>query len=193
MLFALILFYEASELPIVNKLLTASGEAKGKEGKAALLYAKGGVPVLKFVIVPYFVVQLLYPFRGHFLPNQLDWTTIGNRFSWRMKVDTRQLEELKFTVFDPATNQNYPVNVQSKVNDMQIMNMSMDPRSVADFAKLLKVEAMAAGISSPQVLVSIKLKYNGRPAQDFVSPGADLSAVQYSPFRKLDWVVPLAR
>lgn len=194
MLFALMLFYEARDLPVLNRLLPSdNGDTKPKGSKPDNQDTKRGLQIVNYVMIPYFIVQLVFPFRGHFLPNQLDWTTIGNRFSWRMKVDTRQLEEIRFTVFDPATNQNYPVNIQTKVNDMQINNMSMDPRSVADFAKLLKKEALAAGIASPQVLVNIKLKYNGRPTQDFVVPGADIAAVHYSPFRKLDWVVPLKK
>jgi len=40
---------------------------------------------------------------------------------------------------------------------------------------------------------NIKLIYNRKPPQYFVDPEADLSMVQYSPYKKLDWVYPLVK
>ena len=138
-----------------------------------------------------FVFQLLFPFRGHFLPNQLDWTTIGNRFSWRMKVDTRKSNEMQFYVHSPELNNPVQVDIQTFINDLQIKNMSMDPRSVADFAEFMRLEAVKYEAKDPSVTANIKIEYNGRPAQYFVKPDVDLSRVIYSPFKKADWIVPV--
>ncbi len=41
------------------------------------------------------------------------------------------------------------------------------------------------------VKARIMVRYNGRPPQLFVNPDIDLASVSYSPFEKLDWVIPL--
>ena len=192
MLISLILFYDLEDLPGGQRIIkwyTSMTEVKLKNNALPQFTAPDFA--FKYLLGPYFVFQLLFPFRGHFLPNDLDWTTIGNRFSWRMKVDTRQIAEMEFSVIDPVSKQVIPVEISTWVNEMQILNLSMDPRSVADFARMLKSEAETHGLKDAVVKCSIKLIYNRKPAQYFVDPDVDLTMVKYSPFKKLDWVYPL--
>lgn len=193
MLFSLIIFYEIEELPGGKWINSWYGSRHGVKHKAAAKQFVAPGFAFTYLLVPYFTFQLLFPFRGHFLPNDLDWTTIGNRFSWRMKVDTRQIDKMEFFVIDPSTNQSIPVETGTWVNEMQILNMSMDPRSVADFARMIKTEAQTQGMKDVMVKGNIKLIYNRKPPQYFVDPEADLSMVQYSPYTKLDWVYPLVK
>ena len=194
MLSGLILYYTTDELPFGKKLASWFSSRSGITGnKHSKMQRFKPSIAFTYVLIPYFTFQLLFPFRGHFLPNDLDWTTIGNRFSWRMKVDTRQIEDFQFSAFEPSTRKFYPVDIRTRVNDMQILNMSMDPRSVADFAKHLKKEALDFGFHEPQIKASIKLIYNRGSVQYFVDPEVDLSQVAYSPFKKLDWVIPLEK
>jgi vitamin K-dependent gamma-carboxylase len=134
---------------------------------------------------------LVFPFRGYFLPNPMDWTSIARNFSWRMKVDTRPIEEMAFSVVDPRTGQVSQVDIRSFVNDMQVINLAADARSVAAFARRIREEVAGQGIPNAIVKARIRVRYNGRPAQFFVDPEVDLASVKYSPFKKLDWVVPL--
>jgi len=83
------------------------------------------------------------------------------------------------------------VEVGTFANEMQILNMTNDARSVAAFARMLKKEAAQKGLADGVVKARIRVRYNGRPAQFFVNPDVDLASVAYSPFKKLDWVVPL--
>lgn len=188
MLAAMILFYETQELPLLRKL--ASGKQKTSNDAGALAIPRASAFV-RYTLIGYFVFQVLFPLRGFFLPNQLDYTTIGNRFSWRIKTDAREIEEMKFVLQHPASNQEMPVNIQTFVNEMHINAMANDPRAVAAFARMLREEAEKQGIPGTVVKANIKVRYNGRPAQYFVSPDVDLASVKYSPFQKLDWVVPL--
>jgi len=192
MLFSLLLFYELEQLPGGKRIhqwyLSTTG---GKRKPTSVSQHETPGYAFKYLLMPYFIFQLLFPFRGHFLPNDLDWTTIGNRFSWRMKVDTRQIDKMEFFLIDPKTKQSFPVETGTWVNEMQILNMSMDPRSIADFARMLKAEAATQGIKDAVVKGTVKLIYNRKPTQYFVDPEVDLAQVKYSPFRKLDWVYPL--
>lgn len=206
MLCALILFFETQELPWLRKLaLRAPGAAplpKSKHNIRANKTASSVVPPVSVnilrspvwiqnALVAYFVFQLLFPFRGFFLPNPMDWTGIGKNFSWRMKVDTRSIQEFQFTVYNPANGQAMPVNVGSFVNEMQILNMANDARSVAAFARKLRDHVAQQGIPGAVVRARILVRYNGRPAQLFVDPDVDLASATYDPFKKLGWVMPL--
>jgi hypothetical protein len=193
MLFSLLLFYEPGDLPFIrsqkvkNKDQQSGDQNLGEVRTAGI----GATSRLSVFLYFYFVFQLVFPFRGHFLPNPLDWTTIGNRFSWRMKVDTRDIEEMNFFVHSAAYDQPVPVDIHTFINDMQIRNLSMDPRSVVDFAKYIKAEVIKHGAVDPEIKATIRLRYNGRLPQLFVDPETDLSSVDVSPFRKLDWVYPV--
>jgi hypothetical protein len=206
MLCALILFFETQELPWLRRLAGngksgAEQEPKKQDKKNRAAQPEpaatrtGAVSVasdrVKPVLLAYFAFQLLFPFRGFFLPNDMDWTGVAKNFSWRMKVDTRPVEEFAFTVEHPLTRQTMAVEVGTFANEMQIMHMANDARSVAAFARMLKKEAAAKGVPDAIVKARIRVRYNGRPAQFFVNPETDLSTVKYSPFEKMSWVTPL--
>ena len=191
MLVSLFLFYEVSELPWLSSLLRRLGFDPGTE-RSVNRKGRNGLSRLKmYGIGGYFVFQLLFPFRGHFLPNDLDYTTIGNRFSWRMKVDTRKVIRAEYTISSPDFPSPVPVEIQTFINDVQINNLTMDPRSVLDFGKFIHQEAIKYDTRDPEVYANIEVEYNGRSPQKFVDPAANLAKMNYSPFKLLPWVVPI--
>ena len=194
---ALVLFFEASEVPWLRSLGMPSVDKTSGKG-----HTKGKTPEIpkaapawyRPVLLAYCLFQVLFPLRGFFLPNAMDYTTIGNRFAWRMKIDTRQVERINFTLEDPKTGQTTPVNPTGLLNDMQIRLLASDPRAVRTFAEALRKEAVRRGANADiKVKVTIKEGYNGGPVQDFIVPGVDVSRVVYSPMVRLDWVVPPLR
>lgn len=195
MLFALLIFYDTKELPIISTLLNKGNRLKVSmasvhKPERTEAVASKAVHVMLYI---YFLFQLLFPFRGHFLPNPLDWTTIGNRFSWRMKVDTREAVENKFYMHSDSLAQPLLVESNTFINTVQIRHLEHDPRSIADFARFLKQEALKYHMPNPQVTANIQLRYNGRPAQYFVDPQIDLSMVEYAWYKKLKWVYPIQK
>lgn len=195
MLFVLLIFYETRELPGIRRLLNRP-EGKGMPIPANAYGANSltlGLRPISPLIYGYFVFQLLFPFRGHFLPNPLDWTTVGNRFSWRMKVDTREGAEKQFFIHSDSLPQPVPVDIHSFINDVQIRNLEHDPRSIADFARFLKSEALVYHTPNPQITANVQIRYNGRPPQYFVNPKVNLAEVEYKWYRKMNWVYPVPK
>lgn len=178
MLATLFLFYDAHELPFFKKL-----PAPQRSGPAPLSKR------LIYFSAVWFGFHVLFPLRFLVLPNPVDYTTIGNRFAWRVKADNRILEEFSVSVVD-TRNQEYQVQVNTYINDMQVLHLYHDPRSLATFARFMKKEVAGPpyNISNARVRARIRFRYNGRPAQYFVDPGADLATVPVSPFRRLSWV-----
>ncbi len=192
---SLLVFFDADEIPILKRFTCRARQlALGDANSSPLSLTQFKTPsYVKPFLITYFTFQLLFPFRGHFLPNDLDWTTIGNRFSWRMKVDTRELVEMKFYVADGDTSAWHPVEIRTLINDMQILNLYMDPRSIADFGSLLNRLATERGMKDPKVHASIQVRYNGRPPQYFIDPGVDISNVTCSPFKRISWLYPVKK
>lgn len=180
---SLIIFFEVKELPFLRKLQSA--------GKAPALPVTR--KAVRYTLVAYFAFQVLFPIRGYFLPNDLDYTKIGNRFGWRVKSDTRRPEPMRFVIIDPRSNQGVDVPFQQYVNTMQIMAMLNDPRCVHDFAQWVKAEGVRRGVPNPQVKAIVRFGYNGRPPQDFIDPTVDLASAHWSPFQTIGWVVPVKR
>ncbi|MCB0524204.1 MAG: HTTM domain-containing protein [Saprospiraceae bacterium] len=187
MMAALILYFEMEEIPFLKKWFPVLD----KKNRALASPVIGNFT--RVFLILYFTFQVLFPLRGLFLPNDLDYTTIGNRFSWRVKADSRVVEEYKFILKDPVSGREGEINLPTKVNNVQAQAMLYDPRSIRRFAQLIHEQSVKNNIPNAQLIGKIKFSLNGRPAQYFVDPEVDLMKVEYSPFKRLEWVVPLER
>ncbi len=185
MMCALILYFEWEEIPVLRSFFTKL-TPKNTELTQPII-GKG----MKVFLIAYFTFQGLFPLRGLFLPNDLDYTTIGNRFSWRVKADARVLSEFKFILKDPDSGKEGEINFKSMVNNVQIQTMLYDPRAIRTFAQMIHAQALKNNIPNAQMFAQVKFSLNGRPPQYFVDPNVDMIKVEYSPFKKLDWVMPI--
>jgi hypothetical protein len=181
MMFATLLFFEPSELPFLRNMQL-------HDQKPTVLTSPKWVSRL---IIPYVIIQLLFPFRGLFLPNPVNWTMIANRFSWRMKSQSRLVDEFAFTIQDGTSGQKLPVEINKFLNPMQINAAAHDVVAVATIAKALAKEGRQQGMADPIVNAKIRVRWNGYDAANTVDPSVDLSKVEVSAFKKLNWVMPV--
>ncbi len=187
MMSALILYFDMEEIPVLRRLFPNLSPKNN-----TLIQPVVGKITLGFLIV-YFTFQTLFPLRGLFLPNDLDYTTIGNRFSWRVKADARVPEEFKFILKDPDSGKEGEINHRTMVNNVQIQAMLYDPRMLRTFAQWIHTQGIKNGLPNAEVYAKIKFSMNGRPAQYFVNPEVNLVKVGYDPFKSLDWVLPIGK
>jgi hypothetical protein len=180
MTLGLLIFFEAAEIPWLMKWLPQS-DASQHKGEQYHPMPTGWVLFLGF--------QMLFPFRGFFLPNDLDWTLIGQRFSWRVKMDSRGTTDLRYWVHY-RNGQVAAVDITSFVNTHQIRQLTYDPKSVKDLAIAIKDEVTRQGGDVAAVKANISVTRNGRVPQQFIRPDVDLTSASYSPFTRLNWVVP---
>lgn len=185
MLCALILYFEASEIPVLRGWFP-----KLNTKNSTLAQPVIGKFTLGFLIL-YFIFQLLFPLRGLFLPNDLDYTTIGNRFAWRVKADSRAVEEFKLILKDPKSGQTGEINFPTMINNVQIQAMVYDPRMIRTFAQWIHQQGINNNLPDAEVYARIKFSYNGRPAHYFVNPEIDMARVGYDPFQHNDWIMPI--
>ena len=165
-----------------------AAKPQGKDKRVTLLTSPAWVGKL---LMGYVVFQLLFPFRGLFLPNPVNWTMIANRFAWRMKSQSRLVDEFSYTIQDGPNGERIPVEIGKFINPMQINAAAHDPIAAATVAKELAKQGKERGMADPIVKANIRVRWNGYPAAFTVNPEVDLSKVEYSPFKKLDWVMPV--
>lgn len=191
MLATTIIFWDAEDFAWLQKSNPAKKQKKEAAKPKAVSSAPAtlSLPVVAFLIL-YLSFQLIFPLRYLVLPNDVDWTGVGNYFAWRMKIQTREIKEFGFLIEDSVSQKSYPVPVQKLINPLQIQIACKDPRVLIPFAQMVKQEAAKEGIKVTSVRAKIKVAFNGHTPAYVVDSNTNLLHVTYSPFKKMEWVKP---
>ncbi|MDX1520234.1 MAG: HTTM domain-containing protein [Anaerolineae bacterium] len=149
-------------------------------------------PAVAAFVGLYLLIQVLVPFRHWLYPGEVSWNEEGHRFSWHMKLRSKQAG-LTFYVTDPATNEVWQIDASQVVSDRQYGKMATRPDMILQFAHYMRDQFQATGeIENPIIQVEAWASLNGRPFQRFIDHTVDL-AQQPAPriFGHYDWVLPL--
>lgn len=148
---------------------------------------------LKAFMACFWAFQLLFPFRHFVFAGNTDWTMEGQRFSWRMKVQHREIEQVEFSILDHQTKTIYPVELGGyNMHEDQMRLLAQDPACIQQFAKYLHdFQAPRLNSFKVEVKAKVKVSFNGREAQWVVDPATDLAQLRRSPWRHSEWILPL--
>ena len=135
-------------------------------------------------------VQLVLPIRAGAFPSEVRWSGDGHRLSWRMRIYDRKAEGV-FRV--RAGNREWQVDPTDYLTPRQARKMLVRSDMIHQFAGHLERVWQAAGYPQVEVRAEIRKSLNGRPAQLFVDPAVDLTAVPLRHFSADPWVLPLER
>ncbi len=153
------------------KLLATPPKEEGRKmGKAGML-----------ILGAYVLLQLGLPLRHYFIPGYTDWTGEGQRFSWRMKIQHRKVEELVFAIMDEDTKTIHEVDPAKYLFPDEIQQMCNSPQMILQFANYLHDEvAVKNGIHNSMVKCKVKVAFNGKPAAYIFEPTMDLIEASHS-------------
>lgn len=128
------------------------------------------------------------PIRHYFIPGNVDWTGEGQRFAWRMKIQTRSIIECDFAIFDLYTKTIYPVKIDAHIHEVQKFQMIHYPKMILDFVHYLK--EYAHNNQRPNVMIKAKISvgFNQRESVEIVSPDIDLSKEKWNSFSHNEWI-----
>ena len=144
---------------------------------------------IKLIIISTFVaVQLLFPFRYVFYPNELFWTEEGFRFSWRVML-MEKAGYTQFIVVDSKTKQQIRVNNSRFLTTFQEKQMSFQPDFILQYAHYLHQYYQRIGFSNPEVYVESYVALNGRLSQKYIDPKINLAKENES-FAHKKWILP---
>lgn len=150
--------------------------------------APAAIPRAAWLLVPYFALHLLIPFRHLAYGGPVCWTEEGYRFSWNVMLMEKDGWTL-FHVRDPQSGRTWTVAPKKYLSPEQNKMMSSQPDMILAFAHFLADEFRARGIASPEVRVDAYASLNGRPNARLIDPAVDLAREQdgFAPKR---WILP---
>lgn len=149
-------------------------------------YGNYSQKVIKMILVVFFVIQIVLPFRYLLYPGQLFWTEQGFRFSWRvMLIEKAGLAE--FTIKDKL-GKRIVVNNRDFLTALQEKMMSTQPDMILQYAQFSGKFYANNGFVEPQVYVDSYVALNGKMGRPLVDPKVDLMKEKESLFHK-KWIL----
>lgn len=143
-------------------------------------------PWLKFVFIPFLIVQFLLPLRHNFIEGNVFWTEEAHRHSWRMMLRSKSGIGT-FTVVDNNTGEKTNVNVHEMVTTKQAKSLFTKGDFIWQMAQRLKKQDAAEG-KSISVYANIHVSLNGRPMLPYTNPKVDIANVKWKQWRHNEWI-----
>jgi hypothetical protein len=188
MIAATTLFFEPN-WPRKVKLLFAPF----REGDRPCIRPTAGSPLRQRVIVTLIAIhlglQLVIPFRHLLYPGVVHWTEEGHRWSWHMKLRSKDCRGA-FFVTDPVSGSTAIVTPDRYLEEHQVDKAIGRPDMILQFAHFLRDKWRERGYEQVEVRAKIRCSLNGRPFQVYVDPDVDLAAEERT-LGHVRWIVPL--
>lgn len=146
----------------------------------------------KSVIIPlvviFFMIQIIFPFRFLLYHGNLFWTEQGYRFSWRVML-MEKMGNTTFKIVDGETGKFFYVKNSDFLTPLQEKQMSFQPDFILEYAHYLGDHFTSQGHKNVQVFVESYVALNGRLSQPFIDKTVDLYKEQES-FKPKTWILP---
>jgi uncharacterized membrane protein YphA (DoxX/SURF4 family) len=157
------------------------------------LSLKAPSPLLRYVLVAYFVFQLLFPLRWHLWnPANPSWTGLGQRFAWRMMLRERiGTFEIRFA--DPQVRQWIAQSAAflPPLAPTAYISMEQNPHYIWQYVQEIKKTLSQYGKGDTAIHVFATCSLNGRPYYPIINPHVDLAKAEFPLGRIPDWILPL--
>jgi hypothetical protein len=128
------------------------------------------------VLLAVFVAwQVFWPLRHWVYDGNVHWNEAGHRFSWHMKLRTKNGKG-GFFVVDKVTGQSERVNMNDHLTRRQKSKMKTHPDMIVQFGHYVYDYYKQQG-HDVRVYSDIRCSLNGRPYQDFVRQDVNLAAI----------------
>ncbi|ARV12853.1 HTTM domain-containing protein [Gilvibacter sp. SZ-19] len=143
---------------------------------------------VKPVLILFFAVQLLFPWRYLLYPGELFWTEEGYRFSWRVML-MEKAGYAQFKVVDGQSGKSFAIDNSDFLTPLQEKQMSFQPDFILEYAHYLADHYQQQGYKDVAVYVESYVALNGRLSQAYIDPKVDLVSQRES-FKHKTWILP---
>lgn len=137
-------------------------------------------------VLGYIGIHLLLPLRQHLYPGPTAWTDYGDRFAWRMMLNSKT-GTIMYNITDPATGETWTVDPADYLTSGQLGNLDSHPEMHLQFSHYLADEWEKNGYENVEVRVDTAISLNGREPMPIVDPTVDLAAEDYR-IGPYDWI-----
>ena len=171
---ALIFFSPKVHHKILQKISDWFRIRKGQFDNNRLLFYKPlKRKMLISLVMVFFSIQLLFPWRYLLYPDELFWTEEGFRFSWRVML-MEKAGYAEFKVVDAETGKRFYVNNSDFLTPFQEKQMSFQPDFILEYAHFLAEHFKKDGHENIEVYVESYVGLNGRKSTPYISPDVNL-------------------
>ncbi len=142
---------------------------------------------LASVLLIFFTIQIIFPFRYNLYPGELFWHEQGYRFSWRVML----IEKVGYTNFkikNPNDGTSFIVDSANFLTPFQLKQMSFQPDFILEFAHYLG-DRYSDENNKVEVYAESFVALNGRASQRFIDPNVNLYKEKES-IRNKTWIIP---
>jgi len=129
--------------------------------------------VIQAVVIVFFGIQLLFPWRYLMYPGELFWTEEGFRFSWRVML-MEKAGFAQFKVVDAKTEERFYVDNSDFLTPFQEKQMSFQPDFILEYAHFLADHFKKQGHENIEIYVENYVGLNGRKSAPYISPDVNL-------------------
>ena len=175
------------QLTMNNKQLTTNNKQL-RTNKEQLTRNKKQQTTKKELLIVFFTIQLLLPFRYLLYPNHLFWTEEGYRFSWRVML-MEKAGTIFFTVKKPETEQIIQIRNQDYLTPLQEKMMCTQPDMILQFAHFLAKTHTYHPSEKIQVFANAYVSVNGKGHRKFIDENVDLTK-ENEGFMPKKWILP---
>ncbi len=140
------------------------------------------------ILIPFFILQILFPLRYLLYPGNVLWSEEGFRFSWRVMV-VEKAGYVTYFVRDPASGRRWTINPGMYLTLPQERQMSFQPDMILQFAHFLGDQYLQDGYADVEVRAEAYVAFDGRASRLLIDPTVDLNAEPESIFHK-SWILP---
>lgn len=157
--------------------------------KSIKVYNYRNTKVVQTLMIVFFSIQLLFPFRYFLYPGELFWNEQGYRFSWRvMLIEKKGFTEFK--VVDSETSESFYVTNDKFLTEFQERQMSFQPDFILEYAHYIGDYYNKNGLNNVQVYAESFVTLNGRLSKRFIDPNVDLMKEKRG-FSNKKWITNL--
>jgi len=150
-------------------------------------------PILRYILVIFFLFQLLFPLRWHlWRPANPSWTQVGQEFAWRMMLIERiGTFEIRFA--DPQVRKwiEQRPDFLPTLAPTAFLSMDQNPHFIWQYVQEIKKTLSQYGKADTSIHVFATNSLNGRPYYPLINPHVDLASAEFPPGTVPDWILPL--
>lgn len=140
------------------------------------------------VLIAFFALQILIPFRFLLYPGHLFWTEQGYRFSWRVML-MEKAGHVNFKVLDAKSGKRFYVDNTDFLTRQQEKMMSTQPDMILQYAHFLGDHFKSQGHQNLEIYVESYVALNGESSKPFIDPDVNLLEIRDG-FGHKEWVLP---
>ena len=137
--------------------------------------------------------QLLFPLRQFMFDSNPSWTGQGQWFSWRMML-VSTVEACSIRIIVPEDGVDFYVTLDSYMTYHQFRKAIRTPMIMLKFIQYLKAQLKENGVLEKSIIkLEMYKSINYRPPTLFNDTTLNYANVEYNPFVKQQWILPVER